>query len=120
VRDDAPLNNLHFDRLTLSQAIANFIHYLKEAIGRSEHTIAAYHSTCKKLKKLSPRGPQGVTSPRPHRVAILEWPYRPEENGPPLEHRLRPETVKDLATPADFQNVETIHLEHMGFYRLTP
>jgi hypothetical protein len=28
-------------QLTLSQAIANFIHY-KEAIGRSEHTIADF------------------------------------------------------------------------------
>ena len=54
------------------------------------------------------------------RVAILEWPYRQEEKGPPLEHRLRPETVADLASQAGFQHVETIHLEHMDFYRLTP
>ena len=54
------------------------------------------------------------------RVAILEWPYRQEEKGPPLEHRLRPEIVVDLAARAGFQNVETIHLEHMDFYRLTP
>ncbi len=54
------------------------------------------------------------------RVAILEWPYRQEEKGPPLEHRLRPEIVVDLAAQAGFQNVETIHLEHMDFYRLTP
>jgi hypothetical protein len=32
------------NQLTLSQVIANFIHY-KEAIGRSEHTIADYHGT---------------------------------------------------------------------------
>ena len=54
------------------------------------------------------------------RVAILEWPYRQEEKGPPLEHRLRPEIVVDLAAQAGFQNVETIHLEYMDFYRLTP
>jgi|GEM_PF-2905985 len=36
------------NKLTLSQAFANFIHY-KEAIGRSEHTIADYHNTRKKL-----------------------------------------------------------------------
>jgi ubiquinone/menaquinone biosynthesis C-methylase UbiE len=53
-----------------------------------------------------------------HRVAILEWPYRQEEKGPPLAHRLEPEMVADLATRAGFQNVETIHLEHMDFYRL--
>ncbi len=54
------------------------------------------------------------------RVAILEWPYRQEEKGPPLEHRLRPEIVVDLALQAGFQHVETIHLEHMDLYRLTP
>jgi ubiquinone/menaquinone biosynthesis C-methylase UbiE len=26
------------------------------------------------------------------RVSVLEWPYRREEQGPPFEHRLRPET----------------------------
>jgi len=54
------------------------------------------------------------------RVAILEWPYRQEEKGPPLEHRLRSEIVANLAAQAGFQHVETIHLEHMDFYRLTP
>jgi ubiquinone/menaquinone biosynthesis C-methylase UbiE len=55
-----------------------------------------------------------------NRVAILEWPYEQEEKGPPLEHRLRPEIVADLASQAGFQNVETIHLEYMDFYRLMP
>jgi ubiquinone/menaquinone biosynthesis C-methylase UbiE len=54
------------------------------------------------------------------RVAILEWPYREEPKGPPLAHRLKPEMVADLAIRAGFQDVETIHLEHMDFYRLTP
>ena len=54
------------------------------------------------------------------RVAILEWPYRQEEKGPPLEHRLKPEVVTDLAQQAGFQQIEPIHLEHMDFYRLTP
>ena len=53
------------------------------------------------------------------RVTILEWPYRQEEKGPPLEHRFKPEVVSDLATEAGFQRVETIHLEQMDFYRLT-
>ncbi len=54
------------------------------------------------------------------RVAILEWPYRQEEKGPPLEHRLKPEFVTNLARQAGFHGVETIHLEYMDFYRLTP
>jgi ubiquinone/menaquinone biosynthesis C-methylase UbiE len=55
-----------------------------------------------------------------NRVAILEWPYRQEEKGPPLEHRLKPEVVIDLARQTGFQHVVTIRLEHMDFYRLTP
>jgi ubiquinone/menaquinone biosynthesis C-methylase UbiE len=54
------------------------------------------------------------------RVAILEWPYRQDEKGPPLEHRLKPEFVTALAQQAGFQRVETLHLEYMDFYRLTP
>jgi ubiquinone/menaquinone biosynthesis C-methylase UbiE len=53
------------------------------------------------------------------RVAILEWPYRDEPNGPPLAHRLSPATVTDLAARAGFQSVEVLPLEHMDFYRLT-
>jgi ubiquinone/menaquinone biosynthesis C-methylase UbiE len=54
------------------------------------------------------------------RVVVLEWPYRQEEHGPPLEHRLRPETIADMAHEAGFQKVEKIALEHMDLFRLTP
>lgn len=30
------------------------------------------------------------------RVAVLEWPFRPEEEGPPLERRFSPETLQSL------------------------
>jgi len=54
------------------------------------------------------------------RVAALEWPYQKEEQGPPLEHRLRPEAIEDLAGKAGFRTVERIRLAHMDFYRLMP
>jgi ubiquinone/menaquinone biosynthesis C-methylase UbiE len=54
------------------------------------------------------------------RVAILEWPYRKEEMGPPLAHRLEPSRIIELANLAGFQKVEKIELQHMDFYRLTP
>ncbi len=54
------------------------------------------------------------------RVAILEWPYRQEEKGPPLEHRVKPETVAEWARQAGYLQTEVIHLEYMDFYRLTP
>lgn len=54
------------------------------------------------------------------RVAILEWPYRREEMGPPLEHRLQSARIVDLARNAGFTVVKRIELAHMDFYRLTP
>ena len=54
------------------------------------------------------------------RVVILEWPYRDEPQGPPLEHRLKPERIAALATSAGYSKIETIHLQHMDFHRLTP
>jgi ubiquinone/menaquinone biosynthesis C-methylase UbiE len=53
------------------------------------------------------------------RVVILEWPYLEEGQGPPLEHRLRPEVIEDLAGKANFRLVECIKLAHMDLYRLT-
>jgi SAM-dependent methyltransferase len=52
------------------------------------------------------------------RVVILEWPYREEEFGPPLAHRLKPEEVAALANKAGFEKVETLYLDHMVLYRL--
>jgi ubiquinone/menaquinone biosynthesis C-methylase UbiE len=54
------------------------------------------------------------------RVTILEWPYLEEEQGPPREHRLKPEVIMDLAVRVNFRKVERIKLTHMDFYRLTP
>jgi ubiquinone/menaquinone biosynthesis C-methylase UbiE len=54
------------------------------------------------------------------RVAILEWPYRKEEMGPPLEHRLQSSRIMDLSGRAGFTGVTRIELAHMDFYRLTP
>ena len=55
-----------------------------------------------------------------NRVAVLEWPYRKEEQGPPLEHRLAPEAIEDLVNKAGFQKVERLQLAHIDFYRLVP
>lgn len=53
------------------------------------------------------------------RVAVLEWPYQDEQIGPPIENRMKPDDVSELAQKAGFQNVETIPLSHMMLYRLT-
>ncbi len=51
------------------------------------------------------------------RVAILEWPYEAEEFGPPLEHRMQPEQVEELARQAGFICRERAQLSHMVLYR---
>lgn len=54
------------------------------------------------------------------RVAILEWPYRAEEYGPPLEHRLRDEDIVRFAHEAGFSQVEALSFAHIALYRLAP
>jgi ubiquinone/menaquinone biosynthesis C-methylase UbiE len=54
------------------------------------------------------------------RVAVLEWPYRREEQGPPLEHRLPAEKIRQLAQTAGFARVESLKLRHLDLYRLAP
>ena len=51
------------------------------------------------------------------RVAILEWPYRAEDRGPPLAHRLSPARVQELALAAGFVSAERITLSHMELFR---
>jgi ubiquinone/menaquinone biosynthesis C-methylase UbiE len=52
------------------------------------------------------------------RAVVLEWPYLEEEHGPPLEHRLKPEKVVDLAEQAGFEAAETLQLRHMILFRM--
>jgi len=52
------------------------------------------------------------------RVAILEWPYVKEVNGPPIDHRLQPERIRELAKQAGFIKIDTIELSHMVLYRM--
>jgi ubiquinone/menaquinone biosynthesis C-methylase UbiE len=54
------------------------------------------------------------------RVVILEWPYRDQEMGPPLAHRLPPARVLELARSAGFARTERFELAHMDLYRLEP
>lgn len=51
------------------------------------------------------------------RVAVLEWPYREEPKGPPMAHRLPPDTIADLAINAGYRQVTSLHLQHMDLYQ---
>jgi ubiquinone/menaquinone biosynthesis C-methylase UbiE len=54
-----------------------------------------------------------------YRVAVLEWPYQQEEDGPPLEHRLKTGDILAAAVKVGFSQTETIQLHHMVLFRLT-
>jgi len=54
------------------------------------------------------------------RVAVLEWPYKKEEMGPPIEHRLKTDTIIAFAKTAGFRHLETLPLCHMTLFLLTP
>ncbi len=54
------------------------------------------------------------------RVAVLEWPYRREEHGPPLEHRLPPDRIRQLGQDAGYSGVESLRLAHTELYLLAP
>jgi ubiquinone/menaquinone biosynthesis C-methylase UbiE len=51
-------------------------------------------------------------------AGVLEWPYRAEEYGPPLKHRLKLEEMTELAHDAGFERVETMPLSRLVLYRL--
>ena len=53
------------------------------------------------------------------RVAVLEWPYKQDVSGPPLEHRLKTEDILAAAKKVGFSQMETIPLNHMMLFRLT-
>jgi ubiquinone/menaquinone biosynthesis C-methylase UbiE len=53
------------------------------------------------------------------RVGILEWAYRTEDIGAPLEQRLAPETLIKIARQVGFSKIEEIPLTKLIFYRLT-
>lgn len=52
------------------------------------------------------------------RVVVLEWPYETQAYGPPLEHRLKDETIRGAAAALGFQRIEAHRLEVMMLYRL--
>ncbi len=52
------------------------------------------------------------------RVVVLEWPYELQEYGPPLEHRLKDETIRAAAAEAGFKRVDGHRLPAVMLYQL--
>ncbi|MCD6285232.1 MAG: class I SAM-dependent methyltransferase [Anaerolineae bacterium] len=51
-------------------------------------------------------------------VAILEWPYEEGAAGPPIEHRISPEQVRDYAAQTGLKMLQTIRLASVVLYLL--
>jgi len=49
---------------------------------------------------------------------ILEWKYITEEFGPPIEHRLTPDFIKDTALSVGYKNVENFLLPNLILFNL--
>lgn len=50
------------------------------------------------------------------RIAVLEWQYRQEEIGPPLQHRLNPEAMSAAVKKAGLKSVKPIILKCLILY----
>jgi len=50
-------------------------------------------------------------------ITVLEWPYRKEEAGPPIDHRLKPETIEALNSSIKCSTLHKWELTHMVLYR---
>ena len=54
------------------------------------------------------------------RVAVLEWPYKNGEQGPPLEHRIKPEFFEKIIKDAGFNKYDKIMLQNLELILLNP
>ena len=51
-------------------------------------------------------------------TSLLEWDYKQEEYGPPIEHRLKPEFIKKIALETGYKEVQVIKLNSLVLYKL--
>jgi ubiquinone/menaquinone biosynthesis C-methylase UbiE len=52
------------------------------------------------------------------RVIVLEWPYKQEEQGPPLAHRLKAEEIRETAERVGYLTIEEKSLKRMVLFRM--
>jgi ubiquinone/menaquinone biosynthesis C-methylase UbiE len=51
-------------------------------------------------------------------TSLLEWDYKQEDFGPPIEHRLKAEFIKNLADEAGFIDFKVVKLNSLVLYKL--
>lgn len=71
------------------------------------HEVDDYANALKEAFRVSVKG-----------TSILEWYYRVENFGPPLEHRLKSEFIKNLSEKTGYKSFEEVKLNHLILYKL--
>ena len=71
------------------------------------HEVDDYSQALKEAYRVTVRG-----------TYILEWNYKQEEYGPPLEHRLKSEFIKELALRTGYSSCNEIKLKNLILYKL--
>jgi ubiquinone/menaquinone biosynthesis C-methylase UbiE len=54
------------------------------------------------------------------RVMVLEWPYRTEDEGPPIQDRLKPEQIEEYFRLAGLPGVRKIQMKQLDLYSGNP
>lgn len=71
------------------------------------HEVDDFKKTFEELKRVTTK-----------QACILEWNYEIQEFGPPMEHRLKPEFIEDLAKQTGFSSFEIKKLTNLTLYIL--
>ena len=72
------------------------------------HEVDDYSKALKEAFRVSSSG-----------TSILEWNYKEEDFGPPLEHRLKPEFIKELSVETGYKNFREVKLNNLVLYILS-
>lgn len=72
------------------------------------HEVNDYSKALKEAYRVSSYG-----------TSILEWNYKEEDYGPPINHRLKSEFIKKIAKETGYKNFKMIRLKKLVLYTLT-
>ncbi len=70
------------------------------------HEVSDYKKALSEAKRVSKKA-----------VFILEWEYKTQEFGPPLEHRIKPEFMQELSVELNFSGFEIIRMKNLVLYK---
>ncbi len=71
------------------------------------HEVDDYLKAFKEAYRVSVKG-----------TVLLEWDYKQEDYGPPVEHRLKPEFIKKLSEEAGYREFKVVRLNSLVLYKL--